>query len=272
VEATTTVIRPRTGWNGLGLAELWRARELVLFFAWRQVLVRYKQTVLGVAWSVLQPLSLMAVMLVVITLAKRGGNHGAVWILAGIVPWQFFATAVSQSAGSLVGQIPLLTKIYFPRLIPPVASVIAALVDMAISFSLLLTVMAIFHDQVHVQPLALALLPLLALLAFVTALGIGLWLSALNVAYRDVQYLVPFLIQIGMFASVLFPASITSGTWYTVLGLNPMAGVVEGFRYAIVGGNSPSSLVVLSSVISLSLLVSGLAYFKRAERTFVDVI
>jgi lipopolysaccharide transport system permease protein len=279
VEATTTLIHARKGWSSLGLGELWRSRELVLFFAWRQILVRYKQTVLGIGWAVLQPLSLMLVLIVIsgrynASTATHGHTakpSGAVYVLAGLVPWTFFATAVAQGSNSLVGQASLLSKVYFPRLVPPLAAVLAALVDMAITFGLLLLVMVI--RPAHPVWSAFWMLPLLALLAFATALGIALWLSALNVAYRDVQYLVPFFVSIGMFASVLFPVVVPPGTWkHTLLGLNPMAGVVEGFRYALAGGPRPGSLVVVSTIFSVTLLVSGLAYFKRRERTFVDVI
>lgn len=274
----TTVIRARKGWAGLGLGELWQSRELVLFFAWRQILVRYKQTALGIAWAVLQPLSLMLVLIVIFgrySAAHSNGTStkpsGAVYVLAGLVPWTFFASAVAQSSNSLVGQASLLSKVYFPRLVPPIAAALAALVDMAITFGLVLILMLLRPANPELQ--AFWMLPLLALLAFATALGIGLWLSALNVAYRDVQYLVPFFVSIGMFASVVFPVAVAEGTWkHTAIFLNPMAGVVEGFRYALAGGPAPGSLLLYSSLFSIVLLVSGLAYFKRRERTFVDVI
>jgi lipopolysaccharide transport system permease protein len=198
---------------------------------------------------------------------------GAVYVLAGLIPWTFFASAVAQSSNSLVGQSALLTKVYFPRLVPPVAAVLAALVDMAIAFALFLVVMLIVPAPTEPRAATLWLVPVFTLLAIATALGIGLWLSALNVSYRDVQYIVPFLVQIGMFAAVLFPVAVASDSWkHTVLGLNPMAGVVEGFRYALAGGPKPGHLVLVSTVFSVILLVTGLAYFKRRERTFVDVI
>jgi lipopolysaccharide transport system permease protein len=275
VEAATTVIKPRKGWASFGLGELWHSRELVLFFSWRQILIRYKQTALGIGWSVLQPLSLMLVMIVIFS--RYGSSHGGtkpsspVYVLAGIVPWTFFSNAITQSSNSLVGQSALLSKVYFPRLIPPVSAVLAALVDLVITLGLVLLLMVFFPAKPSVN--ALWMCPLLALLAMATALGLGLWLSALNVAYRDVQYLVPFFVSIGMFASVIFPVAVADGTWkHTLVFLNPMAGVVAGFRYALAGGPKPGMLVLLSASFSVVLLVSGLAYFKRRERTFVDVI
>jgi lipopolysaccharide transport system permease protein len=266
-------IRPSRGWVGLDVAELWRYRELLLFFAWRTILVRYKQTALGVAWAILQPLFLMVVFtLFFSSFAKKYGVPGPIFFYAGLVPWTFFANSVTQSSNSLVGNANLISKVYFPRLVAPLAAVIAALVDFAMSFVVLVVLMIVYG--IYPLPVAAVVLPALLLLALVTALGIGLWLSALNVAYRDVMYVVPFLMQLGLFASsVAFSASTIREPWRTVLGINPMAGVVEGFRWALLhrgGGIGP--MIAVSAAVGIILLVSGAFYFRRMERTFADVV
>jgi len=270
-EAPVTLIRPTRGWAGFRLRELWSYRELLFFLAWRNVLIRYKQTALGVAWAVLQPIFLMVVMTIFFgSFAKRAGVPGPLFYLAGLVPWTFFANSVSQSSNSLVGNANLLSKVYFPRLAAPISAVLATLVDFLCAFGVLV-VMMLAYGEVP-RPAALVVVPALLLLALVTALGIGLWLSALNVSYRDVQYVVPFVIQIGLFAS-LFASSIESEPWRTLLGLNPMAGVVEGFRWALLdAGHGFSRMAGLSAGIAVALFVSGAVYFRRLERTFADVI
>jgi len=266
-------IRPRLGWAGFGLGELWSYRELLGFMTWRIVLVRYKQTLLGVAWAGLQPLLLMVVLTLFFgSFAKKAGVPGPIFFFAGLVPWTFFANSVAQSSNSLVGNANLLSKVYFPRLAAPLAAVLATLLDFAIAFAILL-VMMVFYG-IYPLPIAVVAVPALLALAFVTALGAGLWLSALNVAYRDVQYVVPFLLQLGLFASgVVFSAATLAEPWRTLLGLNPMAGVVTGFRWALLDTTPPEGLMVLLSIIvAFALLVSGAAYFRRMERTFADVV
>ena len=270
----TRVIRAHTGWAPLDLAEVWRHRELLLFMAWRDIQLRYRQTALGVAWAVLQPL-LTAVVFAVF-FGRLGGipSDGLpypLFALAGLVPWQLFAFALLQSSTSLVDNQNILRKVYFPRVIVPIASVGAGVLDFLVSFLLLAAAMAGYGISPSWRMLALA--PL-ALLALVTALGVGLWLATLNVRYRDVRYTVPFLAQLWLFATpVAYPASIVPERWRPVLGLNPMAGVVEGFRWALLGaGQVSGGLLAVSGTVSCVLLVSGLLYFRRMERGFADVI
>jgi lipopolysaccharide transport system permease protein len=267
----TEVLEPSRGWVGLRLGELWRYRELVLFFTWRNVLVRYKQTALGIAWAVLQPLFLMLLMTLFFgKYADQAGVPGPVYYLAALVPWMVFSNSVAQSANSLVSNANLLSKVYFPRLTAPIAAVLGTLVDFFAAFAIL--VVFILAYGVHPRWSALAIVPALLLLAVVSALAIGLWLSALSVTYRDVQYIVPFLIQLGLFASV-FAGTVTREPLRTILALNPMAGVIEGFRYALVGAHTaPGRMVAVSVVVALALLVSGAYYFRRTERTFADVV
>lgn len=272
-ELPVRVIRPSEGWIGLGVAELWEYRELATFLAWRTILIRYKQTVLGFAWAVLQPLLLMVVLTLFFgSFAKKAGVPGPIFFFAGLVPWTYFATALTASSNSLVGNANLLSKVYFPRLVAPIAALIATLLDFVLAFGILVVMMVAYG--MYPQPIAAAVLPAMLLLAFLTALGAGLWLSALNVSYRDVQYVVPFVVQIGLFASgVAFSAGTLSEPWRTLLGLNPMAGVVTGFRWALLDtGPSPGPMVALSVVVTLVLVASGAVYFRRMERGFADVV
>ncbi len=272
-EPTLQVIRPRSGWAGFGLGELWAYRELLVFMTWRIVLVRYKQTLLGVLWAGLQPLLMMVVLtLFFSSFAKKAGVPGPIFFFSGLVPWTFFANATTQSSNSLVGNANLLSKVYFPRLAAPLSAVLATLLDFAISFAILLVMMVAYG--IYAQPIAIVVVPALLVLAFATALGAGLWLSAMNVAYRDVQYVVPFMIQLGLFASgVVYSASSLSEPWSTLLGLNPMAGVVTGFRWALLDTAPPSAgMLALSTLVTVVLLVSGAAYFRRMEKTFADVV
>lgn len=272
-EPTLQVIRPRAGWAGFGLGELWAYRELLVFMTWRIVLVRYKQTLLGVVWAGLQPLMMMVVLTLFFgSFAKKAGVPGPIFFFAGLVPWTFFANATTQSSNSLVGNANLLSKVYFPRLAAPLAAVLATLLDFVISFSILVAMMVVYG--IYATPIAIVVVPALLLLAFATALGAGLWLSAMNVAYRDVQYVVPFLMQLGLFASgVVYSASSLAEPWRTLLGLNPMAGVVTGFRWALLGTSAPpAGMLALSTVVTATLLVSGATYFRRMEKTFADVV
>jgi lipopolysaccharide transport system permease protein len=272
----TQVIRPITGWGRLGLLDVWRHRELLLVFTWRNILVRYKQTVLGPAWAVLQPLFFMVVF--TIFFGRLAGlnqrTHGIpypVFTYAALVPWTFFANALGQSSMSLVANSNLLRKIYFPRLIIPLSVILTALVDFMIAFLVLVVLMVVYG--VHPDPVRLLALPALVVLAVITALGAGLWLSSLNVAYRDIQYAVPFLLQIWLFVSfVIYPASIVPEPWRTLAGLNPMAGVIEGFRWALLNDQAPGPLLAVGVVVAVLLLLSGAAYFARTERRFADIV
>jgi lipopolysaccharide transport system permease protein len=265
-------IRPSHGFVGLKLGELWEYRELLLFLAWRDIKVRYKQTALGAAWAIIQPFFTMVVFSLFFGKLANIPSDGVpypVFAYAALVPWTFFANGVTQSADSLVGSANLLRKVYFPRLAIPIASVLAGVIDFVIAFTVLLILMAVYG----VVPTANVLwLPFLLVLALVTALGVGLWLSALNVEFRDVRYVVPFLIQFWLFATpIAYPSSLLSEPWRTIYGLNPMAGVVEGFRWALIGTNTaPGPIIAVSSVAALAMLVGGAYYFRRMEATFAD--
>jgi lipopolysaccharide transport system permease protein len=273
-ELPVTRIRPSRGWVALGLRELWEYRELLWFLVWRDVKVRYKQTVLGAGWAILQPVATMVVFSLFFGRLAEMPSDGLpypIFSFAGLVPWTFFSQGLSQSANSLVGSHNLITKVYFPRLAIPISTVLAGLVDFALAFLVLLAMMLAYG--IVPGPEVLALAPLL-LLALVTALGAGLWLSALNVQFRDVRYIVPFLTQLWLFLTpIAYPSSLLGEPWRTVYGLNPMAGVVEGFRWALLGtGEPPGALLAASVLAALALLASGALYFRRTERTFADVI
>ncbi|MBA4383620.1 MAG: phosphate ABC transporter permease [Anaerolinea sp.] len=268
------VYEPTHGWLSLKLGELWHYRELLYFLTLRDIKIRYKQTALGVAWAVLQPLITMVIFSVIFgQLAKlpSDGIPYPVFSYAALLPWQLFAGALQRAGVSLVGNSNLITKVYFPRLVIPMSAVAAGLVDFGISFIVLLGLMLYYR----IMPTwAILTIPLFALLAVLTALAVSLWLSALNVQYRDVQYMIPFLIQAWMYASpVAYSAGlIPTGIWRIIYGLNPLAGVIQGFRWALLGGNPPGELMAISVVIVFVLLVSGLYYFRRMEKTFADVV
>ena len=269
-----TRIRPSGGWRALDLAELWRYRELLFFLTLRDVRLRYKQTALGVAWAVLQPLLTMGVFTIFFgNLGKipSDGKPYAVFVLAALVPWQLFAYALTQSSNSLVAEQRLITKVYFPRLIVPVASVLAGLVDFLVALALLLLLMAGFRVAPGWGILAA---PLFGFFAVLTALAVGLWLSALNVQYRDVRYTIPFLTQFWLFVTpVAYPASLVPEPYRPLYGLNPMAGVVVGFRWALLGTDAPDwGLMTVSAGVVAALLAGGLFYFRRMEKTFADVV
>ena len=272
----TPVIRiePSRGWVSLKLRELWEYRELLYFLTWRDIKVRYKQTVLGAAWAILQPFMTMVVFSLFFGRLARIPSDGLpypIFSLAGLVPWQFFAYGLNQSSNSLVGSANLIKKVYFPRLTIPLSSVLAGAVDFALAFALLVAMMLFYGVRPGWQALWL---PAFFLLAFVTALGVGLWLSALNVEYRDVRYLVPFLVQFWMYATpIAYPSSLLPEPWRTLYGLNPMAGVVEGFRWALLGARTrPGPLIAASALASLIVLITGAFYFRRMEKTFADVV
>jgi lipopolysaccharide transport system permease protein len=272
--ASTIVIQASGGWRALDLRELWRFRELVYFLALRDVKVRYKQTALGVAWVILQPLLAMGIFSIVFGQIARLPSEGVpypLFVMAGLVPWFYFANATAGASGSVVGNTQLISKVYFPRLVIPVAAVLANLVDLAIGLVLELGLLTYFG--VHLTP-RLVLVPALVVLVVLTALGISVWLSALDVQYRDVRYAVPFLIQVWLFATpIVYPASEVPERWRAFIALNPMAGVIEGFRWVLLGSpTSPAPLLASSVVIVAVALGSGLLYFRRMERTFADVI
>ncbi len=268
------VIEPTNGFVSLQLKNLWLYRELVYFLTWREVKVRYKQTALGVAWAVMQPLfSMLVFSLFFGRLAKMpsDGIPYPLFALAGLVPWTFFSNSLTQSSNSLVGSANLISKIYFPRLALPIASVLCGLLDLGLSFSLLVAMMCYYN----VAPTRnIFWLPLLVLLAAITALGVGLWFSALNVEFRDIKYTTPFIAQLWMFGTpIVYPSSLLSEPWRTIYGLNPMVGVIEGFRWALLGGQTrPSSMIFLSALVAVGIMVSGMYYFRRMERTFADVV
>lgn len=255
--------------------DLWRYRELFYFLAWRDVLVRYKQTVIGVAWAIIQPLFTMVVFTLVFgRLAKlpSGGVPYAVLVYAAMLPWQFFSSALNQCSNSLIGNANLISKIYFPRLIIPTSSVIVAFVDFLISGTILAALMAWYRV---VPPWQIVTLPFFIVLAFAAAMGAGLWLAALNVEYRDFRYVVPFLLQAGLYISpVGFSSAIVPEKFRLLYALNPMVGVIDGFRWALLGQQTAfyGPGFAASVVLVALLLTTGVAYFRKTERTFADVI
>jgi lipopolysaccharide transport system permease protein len=268
------LIRPAKGWVSLNLKDLWTYRELLYFLTWRDVKVRYKQTILGIAWAVIQPLMVMIVFTIFFgTLAKVPSDNlpYPVFTFCALLPWTLFARALGESSNSLVANSNLISKVYFPRLVIPISAIMAGFIDFIIAFVILLAMMAWYGI---IPSPAILSLPFFILLAVATALAASLWLSALNVEYRDVRYTLPFLTQIWMFASpIAYPSSLVPEQWRTLYGLNPMAGVIEGFRWALLGKSAPDwGLLTASVMIVLILLITGLVYFKRMERTFADVI
>lgn len=267
-------IEPTRGWVSLRLRELWTARGLLYFLVWRDIKVRYKQTVLGAAWAVLQPLMAMIIFSVFFGhLAKMpsAGLPYPIFAYAGLVPWQFFSSAFTESSNSLVTNRSLITKIYFPRVVIPCAGVFAALVDFFIALLVLIGMM--IYYGIAPTP-RLLVVPLLVGFVVLTALAAGLWLSALNVKYRDMRYLIPFLTQFWLFATpIAYPSDIVPPAYRVVYGLNPMAGVVEGFRWAVLGTHTSIGALVIGSVLAVILLFfTGLAYFRRTEKYFADLV
>jgi lipopolysaccharide transport system permease protein len=267
-------IDPPEGWADIGFRELWDYRELLYFLTWRDVKVRYKQTALGAAWAIIQPLFMMLVFSLFFgRLAKipSDGIPYPIFTFCALLPWQLFAHALTESSNSLVANERLITKVYFPRLVVPIAAVLGGLVDFAIAFALLLLMM--FYYGI-VPTWAIVTLPGFLLLAVMTALGVGLWLSALNVKYRDVRYTINFLIQFWMFATpVAYPSSLVPAKWRALYGLNPMAGVVEGFRWALLGKQeAPGAMLWVSVAVVILILIGGLYYFRRMEQQFADVV
>jgi lipopolysaccharide transport system permease protein len=272
-EISTVLIRPSRGWVALKLRDLWLYRELLYFLTWRDIKVRYKQTILGAAWVVLQPFFTMVVFSIFfgrLASVPSDGIPYPIFTYCALLPWQLFAHALSESGNSLVANQQLITKVYFPRLIIPLAPVLAGLVDFGIAFVVLLGMMLYYG---FVPTLATLTLPFFLLLAIATALAVGLWLSALNVQYRDVRYTIPFLTQFWLFATpIAYSSSLVPEQWRALYGLNAMAGVVEGFRWALLGKTPPGPLLAVSVVVVVLLLIGGLYYFRRMEKTFADVV
>ena len=275
-EPTTVYIKPSTGIAALNLGDLWTYRELVFFMIWRDIKVRYKQTMLGALWAVIQPVMMMLVFTFIFgTVAKLptdGDIPYPIFSYTALLPWGLFVAALNQASRSLTTNQNMITKIYFPRLILPLSSVLAGLVDFAIASVILVGLM--FYYKVTPAWNLLWTLPFFLLLAIITALGVALWLSAINVRYRDVNYVLPFLTQFWQFATpVGYSAAIIAPKWQLAYSLNPMAGVVNGFRWALLGvGNGPDTALWISMAISILVLVSGLFYFRSMEKTFADTI
>jgi homopolymeric O-antigen transport system permease protein len=269
-----TVIKPSSGWLSVDLGEVWAYRELLVLLAWRDVSVRYKQSVAGIGWAVFQPLMTMVIFTIIFGKFAKLPSDGLpypVFTYCALLPWNYFAQSLSGSSDSLVGSSNLITKVYFPRLILPLSKVTSGLMDFAVAFVILIGMMAWYG----IAPTAgILLLPVFLLVAMITALGVGLWLTALNVKYRDVRFVVPFLAQFWMYASpVAYSTSIVPEKWRWLYGLNPMAGVVEGFRWALLGKAAPDFGMMTASFGAVCVvLVSGLFYFRRMEKTFADVV
>lgn len=267
-------IESSTGWTSLKLHELWEYRELLYFLTWRDIKVRYKQTVLGAAWAIIQPFFTMVVFSIFFgSLAKvpSDGIPYPIFSYTALVPWTFFANGLNQATNSMVTHANLIKKVYFPRLAVPIARVLAGLVDFLLAFIMLLGIMLVYGIVPTVNALWL---PLFVLLALVTSLGVGLWLSAMNVQFRDVGYTVPFITQFWLFVTpIAYPSSLLPEPWRTLYGINPMAGVVEGFRWALLDTETaPGPIIFVSSAVALTLLISGAFYFRRMEKTFADVV
>jgi lipopolysaccharide transport system permease protein len=267
-----TVIKPTSGWAALDLRDMWLYRELIFFMTWRDLKVRYKQTMLGVGWAILQPFLTMVVFSIFFGNLAQVPSDGVpypIFSFTALIPWTLFSKALQDASRSLVANSHMITKVYFPRMILPVSSVLAGVVDFLIAFIVLLGMMIFFR----ITPTAnVWTLPLFLLLAIITAIAVGLWLSALNVLYRDINYILPFLTQFWMYLTpIAYPSSMVPEQWRVVYALNPMTGVVEGFRWALLGtGQPPGVMTLVSAGVAIVLLISGMFYFKRMERLFAD--
>ena len=270
----TIVLEPRKSLFHLDLKAIWEYRELLYFLVWRDLKVRYRQTLIGICWVVLQPLLTMIIFTAIFSRFAKIPSDGLpypIFAYSGLLPWTLFASSLTRGSDSIVTNAQLISKIYFPRLLLPLSGILSPLVDFAISLVILIIMMIWYGTLPTVGILAL---PIFLVLAILTALAVGLWLSALNVRYRDVAHAIPFLIQLWMFASpIAYPVSLVPETWRLLYSLNPMAGVIEGFRWALLGKESPDfGVIMISSVMVLALLLPGIVYFKYTERTFADVV
>src|SRR5229473_1659389 len=268
------VIQPLKGLVSLHVSELWKHREVLYFLIWRDIKVRYKQTALGAAWAIIQPLLTMVTFSIFFGRLAKVPSDGlpyALFSYSALVPWVFFATGLTQASNSLVSSANLITKVYFPRLLVPMAAVFAGLLDLTISGATLLLMMAYYH---HGSTVHVVWVPALLVLALTTSLGVSFWFSALNVKYRDIRHVLPFVVQLWMFATpIAYPSSLVPARFRAIYALNPMAGVIEGFRWALLGVNTaPGLMLVVSSIIAVLVLVSGAYFFRRMETTFADVV
>ena len=267
-------IEPSKGWSSVKLKELFEYRELLYFLIWRDIKVRYKQTVMGAAWAIIQPFFTMVVFTIFFGRLAKMPSDGIpypIFSYAALVPWTFFANGLNQGSSSLVSSANLIKKVYFPRLAIPVATVLSGIVDFALAFIVLIGMMFYYG----IIPTAhIFWLPLFLLLSLIISLGVSLWLSAMNVQFRDVHFVIPFLTQLWLFATpIAYPSSLLSEPWRTIYGINPMVGVVEGFRWALLGTNTaPGPVILVSSLVSLATLVSGALYFRRMEKNFADIV
>ena len=268
-----TIIRPLRGWLPIDLKELWEYRELVYTFAMRDIKVRYKQTALGAAWAIIQPFMMMVVFTVFFGKLAKIPSEGIPYPLfsyAALLPWTLFSEGITRSTNSMITNASIMTKVYFPRLVMPISGILSPLIDFIIAFFILILMMLYYGFAPTIN---IIWLPIFILLALMTSLGVGLWLSAFNVQYRDFQYTLPFLIQLWLFASpVTYPSTLLPESYRWLYGMNPMAGVIEGFRWALLGTSPPSSMVAFSFAIVMLLLISGAYYFKRMEKTYADVV
>jgi len=268
------IIQPKKGWRNIDLREIWRFRELLYFFTWRDIKIRYKQTAIGILWAVLQPLLTMIVFSVFFGRFAKVPSEGVpypIFVYVGLLPWTMFSQSLSRSSDSVVSNATLIKKVYFPRLITPMAASLSALVDFIISFGILILLMVYYK---FVPSLMIILFPFLVVLTFLCSVGIGFWLSAINVMYRDVRYCVPFLIQLGFFITpVIYPVSMVTEKYAWILYLNPMAGIIESYRASILGYKAiPVFGLTISVIFTIVFFVSGVFFFKRMERRFADVI
>jgi lipopolysaccharide transport system permease protein len=273
VKVPLTRIEPTKKWVPINLKELWEFRDLLYFFTWRDIKIRYKQTALGFMWAIIQPLMAMVIFTVFFGgLAKipSDGIPYPIFAYTALLPWTLFAESITRSTNSMVTNAHIIKKVYFPRVALPISSVLSPLLDFAIAFIILIVLMVYYGI---VPTLNIVWLPAFILLAVLTALGIGLWTSALNAMYRDFQYVVPFMVQMWMFASpIAYPASLVPSSYQLLYGLNPMTGVIEGFRWALLGANAPSAIILVSTFISIILVISGAFFFRRMQRTFADEV
>ena len=271
---TVTFISPSRGWISLRLQEVWKYRELLYFLIWRDIKVRYKQTVIGAAWAIIQPFFTMVIFSLFFgRLAKipSDGIPYPIFSYTALVPWMFFANGLSQSSDSLVSSATLIKKVYFPRLAIPIAAVMSGIVDFLLAFCVLLGIMFFYGI---IPTWHIIWLPVFIILTLITSLGMGLWLSAMNVQFRDIRYAVPFLIQFWLFSTpIAYPSSLLAEPWRTVYAINPMVGVVEGFRWALLGTQTaPGPMIIVSAMAAFIILVSGAFYFRRMEKLFADVV
>jgi lipopolysaccharide transport system permease protein len=266
-------IQPSAGWIGLDLRELWRYRDLGYFLIWRDLKVRYRQTLFGAGWAILQPVLLMLVFSAFLGQVEGIGRPDVpypLFALAGLVPWTLFSQSLSSASNSVVTSQNLISKVYFPRLLLPVSSVASFVVDFVIASAVLLVALLVFG---RVPPVTFVLVPVLGVFAVMAALAVGLWLAAINVQYRDVKYAIPFLIQVWLFASpVAYSSDLVPGGLRGIFALNPMTGVIDGFRWATLGGPRPDATIAIAGIATVAMLVGGLTYFRRVERTFADTI